>query len=368
MPVSLFDLVRLHAPLRAEIMAVLEGCLDSGRFIQGPAVEKLEAQLATTCGTPFAVGVSSGTDALLAAFMALEVKPGDEIITSTYTFFATAGSIARLGARPVFVDVLDDSFNIDPQAIEAAITPRTVGIVPVHLFGQCADMDAVLEIARRRGLWVVEDAAQSIGAEDRGRRAGSMGAMGILSFFPAKNLGALGDAGAVVTGDAALAGRLKVLREHGSVQRYAHEILGANFRIDALQAGFLSVKLPYLRGWEEGRRRNAAFYHEHLGRLSSLRLPWEAPNKRHVFNQFAVRTPRRDALRATLEARKIGCAVYYPTPLHLQPCFGELGGKPGDCPVAEGMSKDSLALPMDPLLTQDQLALVVSAVQEEMAH
>lgn len=366
MPVPLLDVVRLHAPLQAELHEVLEACLSCGRFINGPMVETLEHQLAAHCGTSHAVGVSSGTDALLAAFMALNVQPGDEVITSTYTFFATAGSIVRLGARPVFVDVGEDSFNLDPAAIEAAITARTVGIVPVHLFGQCADMDAVLDIAAKRDLWVVEDAAQAIGAEHRGRRAGSLGKMGVYSFFPAKNLGGLGDGGAVVTSDAALASRLKVLREHGSMNRYAHELVGANFRLDALQAGFLSVKLPHLRGWEEGRRRNAAFYREHLGSLASLRLPQELEHKRHVFNQFVVRSPRREALKASLEQKQIGCAVYYPTPLHLQPCFAQLGGKPGDCPVAEAMSQDSLALPIDPLLSTDQLGEVVAAVKEAL--
>jgi dTDP-4-amino-4,6-dideoxygalactose transaminase len=363
MAIPLLDIVRLHEPLMPELRAVLDQCLATGRFIGGPMVEDFERELAAHCTASHAVGVSSGTDALLAAFMALNVGPGDEVITSTYTFFATAGSIARLGARPVFVDVLDDSFNLDPAAIEAAITPRTVGIVPVHLFGQMADMDAVLDISGRHNLWVVEDAAQSIGAEHRGRQAGTLGTMGAFSFFPAKNLGALGDAGAVITSDSALAKRLKTIREHGSPKRYAHEILGANFRLDALQAGFLSAKLPHLRAWEEGRRQNAVFYRQGLAGSPDLALPGELPGRRHVFNQYVVRTPRRDALKAGLEERGIGCAVYYPTPLHLQPCFQHLGGRPADFPRAEAMSRDSLALPIDPCLSDSQRAQVAAAVR-----
>ncbi|HUT77304.1 MAG TPA: DegT/DnrJ/EryC1/StrS family aminotransferase, partial [Polyangia bacterium] len=288
-PIPMLDLARLHAPLVAELRRAFDEVLESGRFIGGPAVERFEQALAAHLGAEHAVGVSSGTDGLLAVLMALGAKPGDEIVTSPYTFFATAGAITRLGATPVFADIEPAGFNIDPAAVEAAVTDRTVGIVPVHLFGQTAGLDPILELAQRKSLWVLEDAAQAIGARYRERSAGTLGVAGVLSFFPAKNLGALGDAGAVVTEDAALAARLRALRQHGGARRYLHDEVGGNFRLDALQAAFLSVKLPRLRAWEEGRRRVAARYRELLGDIDGLALPAELPGRFHVFNQHVVR-------------------------------------------------------------------------------
>jgi dTDP-4-amino-4,6-dideoxygalactose transaminase len=326
-PIPLLDLVRLHAPLAAELRAALDAALASGRFIGGPAVEAFEGALAEHVGARYAVGVGSGTDGLLASLMALGVRPGDEVITTPCTFFATAGAVARLGATPVFADIEPAGFHLDPAAVAAAITARTVGVIPVHLFGQTADMDPLLDLAARKGLWVLEDAAQAIGAKHGGRGAGTMGVAGVFSFFPAKNLGALGDAGAVVTDDANLAGRLRALRQHGGARKYLHQETGGNFRLDALQAAFLSVKLPRLGQWEAGRRRVAARYGELLGGGEGLGLPAEFPGRCHVYNQYVVRIAggRRDGVRAALDAACIGCAVYYPLPLHRQPCFAGLG-------------------------------------------
>jgi dTDP-4-amino-4,6-dideoxygalactose transaminase len=310
--------------------------------------------------------MSSGTDALLAALMALGVKPGDEVITAPFTFFATAGCIARLGARPVFADIEPGGFHLDPAQIEARVTDRTVGVVPVHLFGACAAVDVIRAITDRRGLWMVEDAAQAIGATRRGRKAGTIGALGALSFFPAKNLGALGDAGAAVTDDPKLAARLQLLREHGATRKNFHEAIGGNFRLDALQAALLSVKLGHLARWEEGRRRVARIYNDAFAGLGDLVLPCEAPGDRHVFNQYVVRTSRRDALETALAAAGIGSAIYYSTPLHLQPCFADLGGRAGDLPNAERACREAIALPIDPLLTEDEQAAVIGAVCRAM--
>ena len=361
--IPMLDLVRLHAPLAAELERAFQETLASGRFIGGPAVERFEASLAARVGTRFAVGTGSGTDALLAALMALGVRPGDEVITAPYTFFATAGCVARLGARPVFADIEPDGFHLDPSRIEALVTDRTVGVLPVHLFGACAAVDDIRAMADRRGLWMLEDAAQAIGALHRGRAAGTLGAAGALSFFPAKNLGALGDAGAVVTDDPALAERLRLLREHGAARKHHHEAIGGNFRLDALQAALLSVKLVHLPQWEEGRRRVAQSYSEALRGIGDLVLPVEPIGDRHVFNQYVVRTSRRDALAAALEAAGIGCAFHYATPLHLQPCFAELGYGKGDLPNAERACREAIALPIDPLLTEDERAAVVSVVR-----
>jgi len=368
MNTPMLDLKRLHAPLRDGLRAAFEEVLDSSAFINGPPVARFEEELAAQVGVRRAVGVSSGTDALLVAMMALGVRPGDEVITTPYPFFATAGCVSRLGAKPVFVDIAPDGFDIDPALIEAAVTDRTVGIIPVHLFGRCADMDAVGRIAADRGLWVLEDAAQSIGATHGGRQAGTMGTVGTYSFFPAKNLGALGDGGAVVTSDEALADRMVALRNHGSRTKYHHEEVGGNFRLDALQAAFLSVKLPALRGWEDGRRAVAARYAEAFAGVAGLTAPAADPAGRHVFNQYVVRIAggRRDRVKAALEAAGIGCAIYYPAPLSVQPCFAYLGGKEGDFPEAERASRETLAIPVDPLLTAAQQARIIEAVAEAM--
>lgn len=364
--IEMLDLVRLHASLRAELIRAFEETLHSGRFIGGPAVERFEGALASRVGAAHAIGTSSGTDALLACLMALGVKPGDEVITTPYTFFATAGAIARLGATPVFADIEPDGFHVDPAAIEAAIGPRTVGIVPVHLFGGTARIGEIAAIAKRRGLWVVEDAAQALGAARGGRAAGTFGIAGAFSFFPAKNLGALGDAGAIVTDDAALAARLRLLRGHGAARRYRHELVGGNFRLDALQAALLSAKLPHLAAWEAGRRDVAAFYGGALADAGDLVLPAEAPGERHVFNQFVVRTARRDGLARALGSAGVATAIHYPEPLHLQPCFAHLGGREGALPNAERRCGEALALPVDPLLTGDERAAVAGAVRAAM--
>jgi len=358
----MLDLKRLHAPLREELKSAFEEILDSSAFINGPPVKRFEEELAAHVGVSRAIGVSSGTDALLVAMMALGVKPGDEVITSPYTFFSTAGCVARLGARPVFVDIEPDGFNLDIEKIEAAVTDRTVGIVPVHLFGQCAHMDAIGRIAKARGLWVMEDAAQSIGAELDGRPAGTWGTVGTFSFFPAKNLGALGDGGAAVTDDGDLADRIAHLRGHGAKRKYHHEEVGGNFRLDALQAAMLSVKLPALRGWEEGRRRVASRYAGALEGIDGVTVPRELPGRRHVYNQYVIRLRDRDAVRELLAERGIGCAVYYPSPLSAQPCFAYLGHGPGDFPEAERAARETLAIPVDPLLDEAQQEAVIEAV------
>ncbi len=360
--IPMLDLVRMHAPMVDEMKRAFAEVLESGRYIGGPAVEGFEKELAAHVGAEHAIGVSSGTDALLVALMALGVGAGDEIITTPYTFFATAGSIARLGAKPVFIDIDPITFNIDPTAIEAAVTERTVGILPVHLFGQCAEMLPVLDVARSLGLWVLEDAAQAIGAKYHERSAGTMGKAGMFSFFPAKNLGALGDAGAVVTDDPDLTAQMRSLRQHGAKQKYRHDCIGGNFRLDALQASLLSVKLPLLEEWEAGRRRVAARYHELLSDLEELTLPVELDKRRHVFNQYVVRSKKRDAIKRSLKSAGIGCAVYYPEPLHVQECFAHLGYRRGDFPEAERAAKESLALPIDPLLDDAGIARVATAI------
>lgn len=377
-PVPLLDLHAGFFPLSGEIHQAIDDVLDTQRFIMGPHVERLEQALAAYVGCSFAFGVSSGTDALLAALMALDVGAGDEIITSTFTFFATAGAIARVGARPVFADIEPGTFNLDPQGLERVVSGRTRGIVPVHLFGQMADMGPILEFAREHELWVVEDAAQAIGAEWAGHRAGSLGRVGCFSFFPSKNLGCLGDGGAVTTQDADLAATLDILRNHGARPKYHHSLVGGNFRLDAMQAAVLLVKLPHLDGWTAGRRVNAARFrrlfvdaglaHDAGGveggaltlEEAPVILPPEAPQCSHVYNQFVVRARDRDALRAHLQSRQIGCEVYYPVPLHLQECFSHLGYRPGDFPEAELAAQQVLAIPVFPELSAAQAERVVA--------
>jgi dTDP-4-amino-4,6-dideoxygalactose transaminase len=360
--IPMLDLKRLHAPIAGALQAAFIQVLESGRFIGGDAVTAFECALSSCIGTTHAVGVSSGTDALIAALTALGVGPGDEVITSAYSFFATAGSIARTGARPVFADIDSETFTIDPASVDAVMTPRTVGIVPVHLFGQCADMDPILHLADRQGLFVLEDAAQAIGATYRGRSAGALGNAGAFSFFPAKNLGALGDAGAVVTNDDRLAVAVRRLREHGAEERYVHHAVGGNFRLDALQAALLCVKLPHLETWLSGRRRVADMYRRQLSEVEAVILPEAAQYGDAAYSQFVIRCCSRDALVADLAAAGIASAIYYPVPLHLQPCFEKLGYRPGDLPESERASREALALPMDPLLTEDQVARIAEVV------
>ncbi len=357
--VPLLDLNAQYASIRGEIREALDRVVESQQFILGPEVESLESEIAAYCGCRYAVGVSSGTDALLVALMALGVSTGDEVITPAYSFFATAGTIARLGARPVFADIDPATFNIDPSTISSKITPRTRAILPVHLFGQMADMQEICAVAAKHKVPIIEDAAQAIGAERDGKRAGSVGDMGCLSFFPTKNLGAFGDAGMVTTNDAALAERVRMLRMHGYRSRYVNELLGGNFRLDAIQAAVLRVKLRYLDGWTEARRRNAAEYRKLLPK--TVVLPLEKPG-RHIYNQFVIRSAQRDRLMASLKGQGIGCEVYYPVPSHLQPCFSGLGHQPGDFPVSEKAALESLALPIYPELSADMIQRVSAAV------
>ncbi|HWQ12468.1 MAG TPA: DegT/DnrJ/EryC1/StrS family aminotransferase [Roseiflexaceae bacterium] len=361
--VPLLDLKAQYASIRDEVRAAIDRVVESQHFILGPEVEALEREVAAYSQCAYGVGMSSGTDALIAALMAIDIRPGDEVITTPYTFFATAGSIWRLGARPVFVDIDPLTYNIDPAQIAARVTPRTRAIMPVHLYGQMADMDPIMEVAARHDLVVIEDAAQAIGAEYKGRRAGSIGHMGCFSFFPSKNLGGFGDGGMVTTNDAALAERLALLRGHGAKPKYYHKEVGGNFRLDALQAAVLRVKLKHLDGWSARRQRNAALYRHMFAEAgAAVGLPAEAPGRRHIYNQFVIRTARRDAVMAALRECQIGHEIYYPVPLHLQECFAALGHRPGDMPESERAANETLALPIYPELTEGMLAAVVAAV------
>jgi dTDP-4-amino-4,6-dideoxygalactose transaminase len=390
MRVPLLDLQGQYAPLRADLLAAITRVCDSQRFIGGPEVDGLERELAEYVGVRHAIGVSSGTDALLVAMMALGIGPGDEVVTSTFSFFATAGCIVRLGAIPKLVDIDPVTFNIDPELAAAAFTAKTRAVIPVHLFGLCADMDPILDRARRAGVAVVEDAAQAIGATYGGRPAGSMGAVGCFSFFPSKNLGAFGDGGFVTTNDDALAHEIRVLRNHGAEPpasaptespggygevvpapksgvgtKYLHKRVGGNFRLDAIQAAVLRVKLPHLAEWSAMRRRNAERYRRlftDAGLTRSVVLPAWPSDREHIFNQYAIRVPQRDAVRARLEAAGIGTEIYYPVPFHLQECFAPLGHRAGDFPRAEAAAAETLALPIYSELTEGQQRLVVEAI------
>ncbi len=366
-PVPLLDLKKQYATIRDEVRRVTDELYESQMFILGPRVEAFEKAVAEYVGVAHAVGMSSGTDAQLAAMMAVGVGPGDEVITSPYTFFSSAGAVSRLGATAVFVDIEPDTFNLDPRKLAAAITPRTKMIQPVHLYGQCAEMDPIQEVARAKGIPVLEDACQSLGASYKGVKAGAIGTFGAYSFFPSKNLGGFGDGGMVTTNDAGLATKLKALRMHGETSRYHHRLVGGNFRIDALQAAILHVKLPHLDSWAEARRRNAAqiekLYLEYGG-TSRITFPRQAPDRYHVYNQFVLRVGdgKRDALKEYLTARQIGNAIYYPLPLHLQECFASLGGKVGDFPESERAANETLAVPVFPELTDEQKAFLAATL------
>ena len=367
--VPLLDLEAQYRPIRDQVLAAVIRVCDSQQFIQGPEVAALERELADALGVPDAIGVSSGTDALLVAMMALGVGAGDEVITSTYSFFATAGSIARLGATPRLVDIDPDTYNLAPAGVRAALSSRTRAIIPVHLYGLCADMDPLLAIAGEAGVPIIEDACQAIGAMYQGRQAGSMGTAGCFSFFPSKNLGAFGDGGLVTTGDPALAREIRRLRNHGSETKYYHQQIGGNFRLDALQAAVLRVKLPHLAGWTARRRDNAARYRRLFGELltdARLVLPTEPDGRFHIYNQFVVRVLRRDDVRAFLTARGIGTEVYYPLPFHLQECFAALGHRRGDFPVAEAAAESTLALPIYGELSAAQQQTVVETLAEAL--
>jgi dTDP-4-amino-4,6-dideoxygalactose transaminase len=374
--VPLLDLRSQYVTIKDELRAALDRVVESQHFILGPEVEALEKSVAEYSGCAYGIGVSSGTDAILASLMALGIGAGDEVVTTPYTFVATATCIARLGARAVFVDIDPRSYNLDVARVDTAITARTKAILPVHLYGQTADVTALAEIARRRAIPIVEDAAQAIGAEQNGHRAGAIGAIGCFSFFPSKNLGAFGDGGMVVSNDAKLAERVRLLRNQGQAQKYFSVEAGGNFRLDALQAAVLRAKLPYLERWTAARQRNAARYRT-LFAASGVRvaeslldcgaqivLPTELPGHRHVYNQFVVRVEKRDELRAFLADRQIGSEVYYPQPMHLQRCFESWGYTKGAFPESERAAEQSLALPIYPELEPAMIETVVRAVHE----
>lgn len=362
MNVPLLDLKVQFATIKDDVLRNVHDVFASQQFILGPVVEAFEKECAAYIGAPYALGVSSGTDALLLALMAIGVGPGDEVITTPYTFFATAGSIARLGARPVFVDIEPDTFNINAALIERAITPRTKAIIPVHLFGQCADMDAVLAVAAPRKIAVIEDAAQAIGARYKGRAAGTMGTIGCFSFFPSKNLGGAGDGGLVTTADPHLYQRMKILRVHGMEPKYYHHFIGGNFRLDALQAAVLRAKLPHLNSWHEARRRNAQFYDHAFAACPEVVTPKVKADRYMIYNQYVVRVPRRDAVLAAMKAAQIGVEIYYPVALHQQPCFQYLNYPAGSFPEAERAASETLALPIYPELSQTQLQYVADTL------
>lgn len=365
------DLKAQFAPIRDEILAAVTRVLDSQHFILGPEVAAFEQEAADYLGCKFAVGCASGSDALLLSLMALGVGAGDEVVTVAFTFVATAGAIARLGAVPVFVDIDPTTYNLDPAALERAITKKTKAILPVHLFGLPAEMNAIMDVARRHGVPVVEDAAQAIGSEYHGKKAGTIGAIGCFSFFPSKNLGGAGDGGLVVTDDGDLARLLRLLRVHGSRAKYEYERLGLNSRLDAIQAAILRVKLAHLDDWAEDRRRNAARYCDLFLQAEldgSVCLPIEPPGSRHVYNQFTIRAPERDALRDFLTGSGLPTEIYYPFPLHLQPAFAGLNYKPGALFQTEQASREVLSLPVFPELTVDKQESVVAAVGEFFAR
>lgn len=363
MQVPLLDLKAQYKTIKSEVDAAIAEVLESQYFILGPSVEKCEKAIAAYSNTAFGVGVSSGSDALLVCLMAENIGPGDEVITTPYTFFATAGAVARLGATPVFVDINPDTYNLDVTQIAAKITPKTRAILPVHLYGQMADMDPIMPLAEKHGLAVIEDGAQAIGAEYKGRRAGSIGHYGCFSFFPSKNLGAAGDGGMVVTQDPARAEKLRILRGHGSKPKYYHKVIGGNFRLDALQAAVVSAKLPHLDSWTEARQRNAALY---TRLFTEAKVPVGLPpvvENRHIFNQYVIRIPgQRNAVQAALQKLGVGTEVYYPVPMHLQECFGYLGQGVGSFPESERAANDTLAIPIAPEVTPEQAKFVVDSI------
>jgi dTDP-4-amino-4,6-dideoxygalactose transaminase len=382
MNVPLLDLKPQYQALKAELDAAMQAVAASQHFILGPSVKALEEQIAPYVQCKFGVGVSSGTDALLLALMALDIGRGDEVITSSYTFFATGGTIARVGARPVFLDIDPISYNQDVAQVKDflyrncerrgdGVYNRSTGgrvraLMPVHLYGQSADMDPLMELAREFGLKVIEDAAQAIGTEyPKERRVGSIGDIGCFSFFPSKNLGAFGDAGLCTTNDAALAERMRIMRVHGGEPKYYHKVVGGNFRLDELQAAVLLVKFKHLEAWHRGRQKNAAFYDRAFAAAKldgRVRTPATKPGYRHIYNQYVIRVPERDRMRDYLKECGIGTEIYYPVPLHVQECFANLGYKPGDCPEAMLAARETLALPIYPELTEAQLQYVVDSI------
>jgi dTDP-4-amino-4,6-dideoxygalactose transaminase len=365
--VPLLDLQAQYETIRNEVRTAVDRVFDSQQFVLGAEVQALEEEIARYSQTKSAIGCASGSDAVLLALMSCGVGAGDEVITTPFSFFATAGAVARLGARPVFVDIDERTFNLNPSLVEAALTERTKAIMPVHLYGQCAEMNPLIELSQSRGIPIIEDAAQAIGAEDRSLRAGSMGTIGCFSFYPSKNLGGAGDGGMLVTNDLDHGRRLHMLRVHGEETKYHHRLVGINSRLDSLQAAVLRVKLPHLDAWSTERQRKAQQYElmfVDAGLSEQIEAPFVRRNTRHIFHQFVIRVRdgRRDALRAHLRERGVGTDVYYPVPLHLQECFAYLGYQEGDFPIAEEAAKETLALPVYPELTDEQQDYVVSSI------
>lgn len=368
MNVPLLDLVAQYQAIKDEVLPALQAVIESQQFIMGPAIAQLEARVAELSHARHGIGCASGTDALLLPLKALNLRPGDEVITTPYTFFATAGAIHNAGGRPVFVDIEPESFNIDPAAVEAAITPRTRAIIPVHLYGQMVEMERLLQIAGKRGLPIIEDACQAIGArrsiDGVWRMAGELGWVAAYSFFPSKNLGAWGDGGMMVTSDAAAAERLRRLRLHGGAKQYHHDEVGLNSRLDSVQAAVLLAKLPHLAAWSAKRREHATYYTRAFQGLASVHPPVVATGNEHIFHQYTLRVERRDALQAHLKAKGIGNAIYYPIPLHRQPCFADLGYAAGSLPQSERAAQEAVSLPIYPELTHAQLDYVIAAIRE----
>ena len=363
MNVPLLDLKAQFATIEKDIREAIDRVITSQYFILGPEVAGLEAEVARYVGCAHAIGVTSGTDAILLSLMAIGIGPGDEVIVPTFTFFATAGCVSRLGAKPVFADIDPDTYNLDVARVADLITPRTKAIIPVHLFGQCVDMEPLMALAAKKHITVIEDAAQALSAKQKGRPAGSLGHIACFSFFPSKNLGCFGDGGMITTNDGALAERCRILRVHGSEPKYYHKFIGGNFRLDALQAAVLRVKLPHLDAWSETRRRNAARYDTLLAGTPAV-CPTVRPYNEMIYNQYVIRHPARDALRAHLQANHIGNEVYYPVPLHLQECFSDLGYKEGSLPVAEEAARQVLALPVYPELSEEAQAYVADCIRQ----
>lgn len=367
MKVPFLDLKAQYESIRGEITDAIQQVLDKTAFAGGPFVAQFEKEFAGFCGTRFAAGVGSGTDALWLALLALGVGPGDEVITASDTFIATAEAISYCGAKPVFVDVEPATYNMDPAKLEAAITKKTRAVIPVHLFGQMADMDPILAIARKHKLFVVEDASQAHGAEYKGKKAGSMGDLGCFSFYPGKNLGAYGEGGAVVTSVPELDRKLRMLRDHGQDKKYHHGMIGWNARMDGIQGAVLSVKLPHLPAWNEARRKNAALYDALLNEVEGVSIPAKSPHGRHVYHIYAIRVRNREALIAALSGKDIHCGIHYPIPLHLQEAYKGLGYPKGAFPVAEAAAAEFVSLPMYAELTKEQIVAVVQGIQSVLA-
>jgi len=363
MNVPLLDLKAQYATIKEELNTAVVDVMESCGFILGPQVQKFEEMVAAYCGTKYAIGVASGTDALLLSLRACGVRSGAEVITVPYSFFATAGVISNLGATPVFVDIDPETFNINPELIAEKITPRTKAIMPVHLFGQCAEMGPIMDLAEEHGLKVVEDAAQAIGAKHRNQKAGSIGHLGCFSFFPSKNLGGMGDGGMIVTNDSDLAALVRILRVHGSKAKYYHSVVGYNSRLDALQAAVLRVKLKYLDEWTEKRREHARLYDQLLKELPVV-TPHAEEHNRHIYNQYTIRVDNRDELQQHLKDKNVGTALYYPLPLHLQECYRDLGYREGDMPESERAAKETISIPVYPELTRQQQEYVAAQIAD----